>query len=555
MRNDLGFRFRSVAATRPDFTQQQVHDAFADLHFATQFSILYSEHSCKRLHNSHQMQSATMKTVVGIDLGTQSLKVIFYDFSAREIVASASASLQLFQDERGAAEQDAQWWLDALRAALAKVDAAVRGSAVAVGVSGQQHGFVPLGRDGEVLAPVKLWCDTSTVAECDEIMQAFGGAQQCLREVGNRVLPGYTASKLRWLKQERPDLYERLDCILLPHDYLNFYLTGERCMEAGDASGTGFLDIRERSWSRRMLRAIDPDRDLADCLPPLYRGTRAVGALSRAAARQTGLPAGIPVSSGGGDNMMGAIGTGNVRPGKLTMSLGTSGTVYAYSDRPVIDSEGEIAAYCSSNGGWLPLLCTMNCTVTTELMRQLLGADIRAFEDFIGQSRRGAGGVITLPFFNGERTPNLPRAKACILGLDSHNTRPENLLRSAVEGVTFALRYGMGRLRDLGVEAGEILLTGGGARSATWRQVIADVCGAPVTVLKQDESACFGAALQALCVLDGGGDGDLPALVDQHLARNEDMCCEPGQSAVNFYDEAYGRYQDAVRAITPLYGN
>ncbi|RPH98084.1 MAG: xylulokinase [Lysobacterales bacterium] len=496
-----------------------------------------------------------MKTVVGVDLGTQSLKVIFYDFAAREIVASASASLQMYQDDRGAAEQDARWWLDALHEALAKVDAAVRGSAAAVGVSGQQHGFVPLGRAGEVLAPVKLWCDTSTVAECDEIMEAYGGAQKCLQEVGNLVLPGYTASKLRWLKKERQDLYGQLDCILLPHDYLNYYLTGERCMEAGDASGTGFLDIRERSWSRRMLHAIDPDRDLAECLPPLYRSTRAVGALSRAAARQTGLPAGVPVSSGGGDNMMGAIGTGNVRAGKLTMSLGTSGTVYAYSDRPVIDTEGEIAAYCSSNGGWLPLMCTMNCTVTTELMRQLLGADIRAFEALVGQSRPGAEGVITLPFFNGERTPNLPRAKACILGLDSHNTRPENLLRSAVEGATFALRYGMGRLRDLGIEAGEILLAGGGARSATWRQVVADVCGAPVALLKQDEAACFGAALQALCVLDGGGDGDLSALVDEHMARNEDMYCEPEQSAVNFYDEAYGRYQDAVRAITPLYNS
>jgi xylulokinase len=244
-----------------------------------------------------------------------------------------------------------------------------------------------------------------------------------------------------------------------------------------------------------------------------------------------------------------------VSAGKLTMSLGTSGTVYAYSDRPVIDSKGEIAAFCSSNGGWLPLMCTMNCTVTTELMRRMLDADIGTFEARLAQSPRGAEGVITVPFFNGERTPNLPRAKACIVGLDSHNTQPQNLLRSAVEGATFALRYGVDRLRGLGIEAGEILLTGGGAGSATWRQVVADVCGVPVTVLQQDQGASFGAALQALSLLEGGGDTELPALVDLHLARNEPLCCAPDASAGDFYEDAYGGYQDAVSAMTRLYGS
>jgi xylulokinase len=329
-------------------------------------------------------------------------------------------------------------------------------------------------------------------------------------------------------------------------------------MEAGDASGTGFLDVRERAWSRGVLSAIDPQRDLAECLPPLRTESAVVGRVTAAAARRTGLPAGIPVSTGGGDNMMGAIGTGNVRAGKVTMSLGTSGTVYAHSDEPVIDPRGEIAAFCSSDGAWLPLMCTMNCTVTTELMRRLLDADIARFEAQVSEAPRGAEGVITLPFFNGERTPNLPRAKACIVGLDGHNARPENLLRSAVEGATFALRYGLDRLGDLGIGVQEILLTGGGAGSATWRQVVADVCGAPVTVLQQDEGASFGAALQALSIIEGGqGDGgrggDLADLVDEHLARNEPLCCEPGQSAANFYDEAYGRYQRAVSAFKPLY--
>ena len=494
-----------------------------------------------------------MQTVVGIDLGTQSLKVLFYDFSSREVVASESAELDLYQNEDGAAEQQAHWWLNALHEALGKVDPAVKSSAVAVGVSGQQHGFVPMSKSGEVLAPVKLWCDTSTVAECGEIMQAYGSEQSCLEEVGNLILPGYTASKIRWFGNESESLYEQMDCILLPHDYLNYYLTGERSMEAGDASGTGFLDIREREWSPGMLKAIDSNRDLSECLPSLHLEPGITGRVQPEIAKRTGLPEGIPVSTGGGDNMMGAIGTGNVSQGKITMSLGTSGTVYAYSDQPIIDPRGEIAAFCSSTGGWLPLMCTMNCTVTTELMRGMLGADIREFESAVSSAPRGAGGIITLPFFNGERTPNLPHAKACIVGLDSQNTNPENLLRSAMEGATFALRYGVERLGELGVEASEILLTGGGVGSSTWRQVVADICGATVTVLKQNEGASLGAALQALLVLEQGAEQDLPALADHHLSRNEDLCCEPKNSSVNFYNEAYRDYQSAVGAITPLF--
>lgn len=494
-----------------------------------------------------------MHTVVGIDLGTQSLKVLFYDFETKKVVASKSSALDLYQNDDGTAEQQAQWWTNALQEALGKIDAGIRNSAIAVAVSGQQHGFVPLSKAGEVLSAVKLWCDTSTTQECGEIMEAFGGPGRCLEEVGNLIVPGYTASKIRWLAKNHRSVYAEMESIMLPHDYLNFVLTGVRCMEMGDASGTGFLNIRERSWSAAMLRAIDPERDLTKCLPELHSEITAIGTILPEAADQFGLPAGIPVATGGGDNMMGAIGTGNVSAGKITMSLGTSGTVYAHSDQPAIDPDGDIAAFCSSDGAWLPLLCTMNCTVTTELMRHLLQSDLAAFEGQISQSPRGSEGVITLPFFNGERTPNLPRAKACILGLDSRNSKPENLLRSAVEGATFALRYGIDQLRSMDLKAQEIVLTGGGANSATWRQVVADVCDVPVTVLKQDEGASFGAALQALSIIEGGSGRNLPQLAEEHLSRNEQRCCEPENSSVNFYQDSYQKYQRAVSTITQLY--
>lgn len=493
-----------------------------------------------------------MSTVLGIDLGTQAVKVVVYDANARDIVAVETAPLDLHQADGGVAEQQANWWLNALEQALGQVGTRVRESVTAAGVSGQQHGFVPVDGAGKVQAPVKLWCDTSTSGECEEITSAYGGVDALIREVGNPILPGYTASKLRWFRNSQPGQYMQMRQILLPHDYLNYVLTGEYVMEFGDASGTGWLDIRDRVWSTGVLEAIDRDRDLSECLPPLVDGRAAIGELTAAAAERFGLRAGIPVSAGGGDNMMGALGTGNVRPGVVTMSLGTSGTVYAFSDSPVIDPAGNIAAFCSSNNGWLPLLCTMNCTVATESMRKLLDTDLAGFETMLAQSERGAEGVLTVPFFNGERTPNLPNARACVFGLDSRNTRPENLLRSAVEGATYALRFGIDELTKLGIRTDEIILTGGGSNSAAWRQAVADICNAPVTVLEQTEGAAFGAALQALSV-SPGNDLTVEELAAEHLTANPHKSVEPRTSAVTFYNNSYANYEKALDRVADLY--
>ncbi len=492
-----------------------------------------------------------MQSVIGVDLGTQALKLVFYDVGRREVAATASAPLELRQDESGAAEQRAHWWLAALKTACAEVDGEIRASARAMAVSGQQHGFVAVDATDAVLAPVKLWCDTSTERECAEIMAAVGGFDACLALAGNPILPGYTASKIRWLKKNLPRAYAELDAILLPHDYLNLWLTGERCMEMGDASGTGFLDIRRREWSRPLLRAIDPERDLAECLPTPRIENEAIGNLRAAAAAELGIPAGIPVAIGGGDNMMGAIGTGNVRPGNITMSLGTSGTVYAFADRPVIDSKGSIAAFCCSTGGWLPLLCTMNCTVSTELTRSLFGLGLAEFEALIQRAPLGSEGVTTLPFFNGERTPNLPNARGCIVGLDNRNMKAKNLLRSAVEGATFALKFGIDELAERGVRGASIVLTGGGAKSGEWRQIVADICDSPVTIYRQDEGAAFGAALQALQLLEPGTS--IAEIAAANLTRNEPLCREPQVAAAAHYREAYQHYRQAVAAAIKLY--
>lgn len=187
-----------------------------------------------------------MSVVIGIDLGTQSLKVLCYDANTKQVLASTSSPLEVRTDTDGTAEQEADWWLTALRDAFSGIPSAVKSRAVALSVSGQQHGFVPLDRDGQVLAPVKLWCDTSTKTECEEIMAAFGGEARCREILGNTIVTGYTASKILWFKKNKPDLYQKMATVLLPHDYLNFYLSGERKMEVGDASGTGFLNIFDR---------------------------------------------------------------------------------------------------------------------------------------------------------------------------------------------------------------------------------------------------------------------------------------------------------------------
>jgi xylulokinase len=496
-----------------------------------------------------------MNTVLGIDLGTQSLKVVFYDYERREVAAAAAAPLDVLRDGSGRAEQEAVWWLDALRKALGQVPADVRASARAVGVSGQQHGFVPVSAAGDVLAPVKLWCDTATQEEVDEITAACGGRERCIELAGNPVLTGYTAPKIRWLRKHHPNRYREMAQIMLPHDYLNFVLTGVAAMEHGDASGTALLDVRSRRWSRALLQAVDPERDLADCLPPLVDAGSVIGTVTEAAAQRFGLPAGIPVAPGGGDNMMAAIGTGNVSAGKLTMSLGTSGTLFAYADSPVVDDAGNIAAFCSSTGGWLPLLCTMNCTLATELMKQPLDVSTAAFDAIIAEVEPGSDGLILLPFFTGERTPNLPNATATLLGMTAQNCSRGHILRATAEGATYAIRFGLDELRRLGIEATEIILTGGGAKSAAWRQIVADVCGLPVTLPAQDEGASFGAALQALWVLQRLDDRalDIAAITDTHVATRPELGAAPDPAHARSYARAYAGYRRALEQLTPLF--
>src|SRR5437899_2677978 len=362
-----------------------------------------------------------MRTLLlGIDSGTQSTKVLVVDARDGKVLASAAQEYDLIPNlPPGAKEQHPHTWRDAtasgIRRALRQAKA-VAAEVKAIGVSGQQHGFVPLDKEGEVIRPAKLWCDTSTAAECEEIMARLGGLKKTIRALGNAVLPGFTASKILWLKKNEPKNYQRLASVLLPHDYLNFWLTGEKVMEYGDASGTALLDVRKRKWSSEVLNAIDPT--LAIKLPSLKRSDQPAGALQAATAKQLDLNPGVLVSAGGGDNMMGAIGTGNTRAGVITASVGTSGTIYACAEKPVVDPEGEIAAFCDSTNRWLPLLCTMNVTVATEMMREDFGWSHEKFAAEAARMPACSDGLLLLPYFERASTPNLPDRPARWFGVN-----------------------------------------------------------------------------------------------------------------------------------------
>jgi D-xylulose kinase len=495
---------------------------------------------------------------IGVDSGTQGTKAVVFSREQGKIIAEAYAEHQIIETQEGRREQEPIWWIEAFTAVIGKVlkESYVSKQLIrAIGVSGQQHGMVALDLDGNVIRPAKLWCDTETSQQCIEMTQKIGSAEKVIELIGNSIAAGFTASKILWLKNHEPENYGRLATVLLPHDYINFWLTGEMKTEFGDASGTAYFDVRTRTWSKAILDVIDDSGKLQDCLPELIPSDAPVGNIRAEIAEQFQLNPDVLVSSGGGDNMMAAIGTGNVTPGIVTASLGTSGTIYSFSNKPIIDRNGELAAFCSSTGGWLPLVCTMNVTVSTELTRELLRLSVSDLNKTASTAELGAGGILLLPYFNGERTPALPTAKAVFFGLTSTNYNPRNLARASMEGATFGLRYGLDVLKQLGINPSEIRLVGGGAKSPLWRQMVADVFNCPVVCPKSSEAGAVGAALQAMwCYLrQKEGNVSISKLTDQYIALDETTRTEPDASNASRYADIYQHYLRLNNTIKPLF--
>jgi xylulokinase len=490
---------------------------------------------------------------IGIDSGTQGTKALVVDIRTGRVLGRGQAPHAMIAGlGPGSSEQDPAVWIRAAARALgqalrqARIDAA---KVVALGVSGQQHGFVPLDASGRVIRPAKLWNDTSTIPECEDIVRSLGGRGAAIARLGLSPAVGFTASKILWLKRHEPASFSRLATVLLPHNYLNFWLTGKARMEFGDASGTGLMDIRNLRWDEAAVAAVDPG--LAGMLPPLGHPREPVGKMTRAVAARFGFGP-VLVASGGGDNMMGAIGSGNVRAGVSTLSLGTSGTVYSYFERPFVDPEGEIAAFCDSTGGWLPLLCTMNVTNTTEIAKSLFGLDNAKLERLARKAGPGAGGLLFLPFLDGERVPVLPFSSAVFFGLDRRTFDAAPIVRAVMEGTVLNLGYGFARMRDLGLKPDEIRATGGGSRSRTWLQIVADVFGTPVITLKETEAAALGAALQAFWNwrLAEGEKVAIADIAGAWIAKGR-LAADPDPKAAAVYAEIQVRFNSLWKRLIP----
>lgn len=480
---------------------------------------------------------------LGLDVGTQGTKGLVLDVE-RGVVARAGAGYGLIAGlGPGAAEQHPATWVEALGAVARELVRAAQprpGELLGVGVSGQQHGLVALDAGGEPVRPAKLWCDTETAAEAQELSARLG-----------RAIPaGFTAPKVLWMRRREPERWARVRRVLLPHEYVNLLLTGRASSEAGDASGTGWFDPLERRWDPAALEALGPGFE--ELLPePLAAGEPA-GALSAAGAALLGLPsdfAGLCVAAGGGDNMLSALGAGATRPGIAVLSLGTSATVFTRSLVPVLDPGGAIAPFCDSAGAWLPLLCTMNATGVLEELGAAFGLDLEELTRRAEACPSGTPGPLFIPYLVGERVPDLPRATGSLEGLRPGDLRPGPLFRAALEGIGANLAWGVARMRSLGLAVERVRLVGGGARNPLWRRILAASLGVTLERPAEPESAALGAALQALWTVGRAADPELgPDAACAPHVRLVGEAQEPEPEFVARQDEIRARFEAAVRA-------
>ncbi|PRW34012.1 Xylulokinase [Chlorella sorokiniana] len=500
-------------------------------------------------YRSRCIVMAASSLYLGLDVGTQGTKALLWEKETGEVLGRGSVGYSLTSSRPGQAEQQPHTWVEACKEAIADAldDAAsmgTRGDAVdsrpgrqsvaarvkAVAVSGQQHGLVALDKDHKVIRPAKLWCDVESAEEAAELSQLFGFT----------LVPSFTATKLLWLKRREPQNWERLAHVLLPHDYINFWLTGRLCMEASDASGTGLFDAVSRGWDAERIRQLDEHLD--SCLPPIIGASEVVGTLRPEVAAELGLPPEVVVAPGGGDNAMAALGSGAVWEGTWILSLGTSGTLFGPSSKPVLDPSGTICPFADATGAWLPLLCTLNCTGVTEEVRLTVGKclDHDSMTNEASVEPPGCHGVTFLPFINGERTPNWPQATGSVLGLRPGLMRPGLLYRAAMEGATFTLLAGMQRMKDYGLAATELRVVGGGSQNRLWRRIVADAFQLPLRFPAEPEAAALGAALQAAAVHTGTPIADF---VEAHPPPLEPGVLQPQHTTAAAYDEAFRRHQ------------
>jgi xylulokinase len=437
-----------------------------------------------------------MPLVVGVDSSTSACKVEVRDADTGELVGFGRASHPATESPRS--EQDPNCWWDAFQAASAQAGLVERNRPAAISVAGQQHGLVVLGAKGEVLRPAKLWNDTESAGESEDLIARLGPAAWS-KATGSIPVSSFTITKVLWLRHNEPDTYRRMRSMLLPHDWLTMQLTGRCTTDRGDASGTGWWSPAEDRYRPDLLGLVDDSVAWEGFLPEVLSPTSEAG-------RWIGHEA--MVGPGTGDNMAAALGLG-LEPGDLALSLGTSGTAFTVAEQASADPTGVVAGFADATGRFLPLVCTLNATKVTDTVGRWLGVDAAGLDSLALAARADPSGPLLIPHLDGERTPNLPHATGTLSGIRSDTTR-EQLARAAVEGVVCNLLDAADHLPGLRPD-GQVLLVGGGARGMAYRQTLADLLGRTVLVPRIDEIVARGAALQAAVVLTGRKFSELSA--------------------------------------------
>ena len=442
--------------------------------------------------------------LLGIDVGTGGTRAVLLDEAGRVLCAATAEHAEMASPELGWAEQDPRDWWRATCVAVAEclTAAGATGADVsAVGLSGQMHGLVLLDAAGEVLRPALIWCDQRTEEDCRAITERVG-AKRLIELVANPALTGFTLPKIWWVRAHEPEIWSRVRSIMLPKDYVRFRLTGERATDVADASGTLLFDVVNRRWSAEMLKASGLK---AEILPEVFESPETSGRVSKEGAAASGLREGTPVVAGAGDQAAGAVGMGIVRAGVVSATIGTSGVVFAATDRPALDPHGRLHTFCHAiPGRWHVMGVTQAAGLSLRWFRDQFGSgknDGRdpydRLSDEASSIAPGAEGLFWAPYLMGERTPHLdPNVRAALVGLSPSHTRA-HIIRAIQEGVAFSLKDTFSIFDEMKVPVTKIRLGGGGARSKLWRQIQADVYGHEVELAEAEEGAAYGAAILA----------------------------------------------------------
>ena len=498
--------------------------------------------------------------LLGIDVGTGGTRALIVDEAGRILASATEEHAPFASPQIGWAEQGPEdWWRacgTAVRKALAST--ALRDDQIAcVGFSGQMHGAVMLDDADRVVRPALIWCDVRTEKQCRDLTEKIG-AQRLIQLTCNPALPNFTLTKLLWVCENEPHNWKRVRSVMLPKDYVRFRLTGERATDMADASGTLLLDVAKRRWSQEVMQAAGIDESL---LPPLFESPEICGKISPAGAAATGLQAGTPVVAGAGDQAAGAVGMGIAAPGAVSATIGTSGVVFAATDRPALDPKGRLHTFCHAvPGRWHVMGVTQAAGLSLRWFRDTFGAGAAGGDDKSDPYERltaeaaavapGSDGLLWAPYLMGERTPHLdPNARAALIGLTASHTRG-HIVRAILEGVAFSLRDSFTLFAGMGVPVRNIRLGGGGARSPLWRQIQADAYGHEVEILEAEEGAAYGAAI--LAGVGAGVWSSVDAACGKVVRVAQRVATQP--AVVERMNTSYAAYRRMYPAIASVMG-